>query len=84
MTEETLRPEAQRGLSQAERVLNTFVAPAATFKDILRSASWWLPCVLMIIGSLASGFAVQQKVGFDRVNENPAKKHFPCVLHQLN
>jgi len=65
MTEETLRPEAQRGLSQAERVLNTFVAPAATFKDILRSASWWLPFVLISLATLVVTAAIQQKVGWE-------------------
>lgn len=57
-------------LSEIERVVDTFVAPSKTFTDILRSASWWLPCILMILGSLASAYVVQHQVGFDRVNEN--------------
>ena len=58
------------GLSQLERVVDTFIAPSKTFRDILRNASWWLPFILMVVGSLASGFVVQKQVGFDRVNEN--------------
>ena len=58
------------GLSEIERVVDAFIAPSKTFTDILRKATWWLPCVLMIIGSLVSGFVVQKQVGFDRVNEN--------------
>ena len=38
-------------LSQAERVVDTFVAPRKTFTDIRRSASWWLPFVLMVLSS---------------------------------
>ena len=34
------------GLSQVERVVDTFVAPTKTFKDILRDSSWWLPYLL--------------------------------------
>jgi len=58
------------GLSQIERVVDTFVAPSKTFKDILRSTSWWLPFLLMVIGSLSSAYVVQKQVGFSRVNEN--------------
>jgi hypothetical protein len=58
------------GLSQIERVVDTFVAPSKTFKDILRSASWWLPFLLMVISSVASGYVVDHQVGFDRVYQN--------------
>lgn len=57
------------GLSQAERVMDTFVAPSKTFADILRSTSWWLPLLLMVIFAAASAFAIDQKIGFDRVTE---------------
>ncbi len=58
------------GLSQAERVIDVFVAPSKTFTDILGNTSWWLPLILMVLGSLASAWVVQHQVGFDRVNEN--------------
>jgi hypothetical protein len=61
-------PEAG-GLSQVERVVDTFVTPSKTFRDILRSTSWWLPFVLLVIAAAASAFAVSQKIGFDRVAE---------------
>lgn len=57
-------------LSQIERVVDVFVAPSKTFTDILRNTSWWLPCILMVLGSLASAYVVQKQVGFARVNEN--------------
>lgn len=59
-----------KGLSQVERVVDTFVAPSKTFADILRSSSWWLPFVLLVISSLGTAFVVDRQVGFDRVYEN--------------
>jgi len=53
-----------------ERVVDTFVAPTATFKDILRSTSWWLPFVLLVVSSVATAFVVDRKVGFDQVFDN--------------
>jgi hypothetical protein len=61
-------PES-RGLSEVERVVDTFVAPSKTFHDILRSASWWMPFVLMIVFSLATSYVVDKQVGFERVTE---------------
>jgi hypothetical protein len=61
-------PEA-KGLSQVERVVDTFVAPSKTFTDILRSTSWWLPFLLLALFAAGSAFAVSQKIGFDRVTE---------------
>ncbi len=58
------------GLSQIERVVDTFVAPTKTFTDILRSASWWLPLLLLIISSVATAFVIDKQVGFDRVYAN--------------
>ncbi|MBS1800169.1 MAG: YIP1 family protein [Acidobacteria bacterium] len=62
--------EAGAGLSEVERVVDVFVAPSKTFTDILRSSSWWLPFVLMVIVTAASAFVVERQVGFDRVVEN--------------
>ena len=64
----------ETGLSQVERVVNVFVAPAKTFRDILRSASWWLPFVLLVASSLATAFVVDRKVGFDQVFENQVRQ----------
>lgn len=61
-------PEAS-GLSQVERVVDTFVAPSKTFQDILRSTSWWLPFVLLVVVTMGSTYAIDQKIGFDRVAE---------------
>ena len=57
-------------LNQVERVVDSFVAPGKTFADILRSSSWWLPCLLLMVGALVTGLVVGRQVGFDRVYEN--------------
>jgi len=66
---ETVAVVESAGLSQVERVVDTFIAPGKTFTDILRSTSWWLPFLLAMVFAAASAFAVDQKVGFDRVAE---------------
>ena len=58
------------GLSQVERVVDTFIAPSKTFTDIRRNTSWWLPFVLMVIVTLAVTFVIDRQVGFERVVEN--------------
>jgi hypothetical protein len=67
MSEDVLVADRQKGLSEIERVVDTFVAPTATFEDIRRSASWWLPFVLLLISSVGTAFVVDRKVGFDQV-----------------
>ncbi|MES2392475.1 MAG: YIP1 family protein [Acidobacteriota bacterium] len=62
------------GLSQGERVVDTFLAPSKTFTDILRSSSWWLPLVIMAVFTMASGFAIGKKVGWDAVAEQQMTK----------
>jgi Yip1 domain len=58
------------GLSQVERVVDTFVAPSKTFKDILRSTSWWLPFLLLVLVTAVSSVVVEKQVGWERVAEN--------------
>lgn len=58
------------GLSEVERVVDTFVAPTKTFTDILRNRSWWLPFLLVVIVSLGVTFTIDRQVGFERVVEN--------------
>jgi len=61
-------------LSQVERVVDVFVAPSKTFTDILRSKSWWLPFVIMVIVMMASTFAIDQKVTFEAVAQQQMTK----------
>ena len=64
-----------KGLSQMERVVDTFVAPSATFTDILRSTTWWLPFLLILIITAASAFAIDKKIGFDHVAEHTMQQN---------
>jgi hypothetical protein len=70
MNEGALAADGQSGLSEIERVVDTFIAPKTTFKDILRSTSWWLPFLLLLVSSLATAFVVDKKVGFEQVYDN--------------
>ncbi len=63
-------PAEQPSLSQAERVVDTFVAPSKTFSDIRRSASWWVPWILLAIASWAMVAVVDKKLGVEKVVEN--------------
>lgn len=67
---ETRMGNGEQGLSQMERVVDTFVAPSKTFVDILRSTSWWLPFVLATVMSVVVTVGIDRQVGFDRVVEN--------------
>ncbi|HEY4379587.1 MAG TPA: YIP1 family protein [Acidobacteriaceae bacterium] len=82
MSEEVMLAEGTKGLSQIERVVDLYVAPATTFRDILRSTSWWLPFLLMVVFSAGSTYAIDRQVGFDRVAEN-AVQASPKQTEQL-
>jgi len=58
------------GLSQVERIVDTFIAPSKTFTDIRRSGAWWAPFILMMIVTWAFIFTAGQKVGFEKIAEN--------------
>ncbi len=73
MTDQVLPLEGQP-LSQVERVVDTFIAPSKTFTDILRSTSWWLPFLLLLIVTLASTVTIDKKIGFDRVAEQSVEQ----------
>jgi hypothetical protein len=70
---------APAGLSEIERVVDTFIAPSKTFEDIRRSSSWWMPFLIMLIFSAASAFVIDRQVGFDRAYEN-SLTHLPPFL----
>jgi len=59
------------GLSQWQRVTNTFTAPSKTFEDIQRgNKSWWLPFLIMVLIGYVFFAAVTFKVGWAQVAEN--------------
>ncbi len=70
------------GLSEAQRIINVFVAPSKTFNDIRRKSSWWAPWLLMAVMSYALVATVSAKVGWEQVNENQLKMR-PRQAQQL-
>lgn len=70
------------GLSQVERVVDTYIAPKKTFDDIRRSASWWLPFLIGVVITYAFMFAVQSKVGWDQVVQNNLREN-PKQMEQM-
>jgi hypothetical protein len=70
MSDAVANTEAAKPLSQVERVIDTFIAPTKTFRDILRDPSWWMPWLLGVVLTLGFGLAVQQKIGWDKTYNN--------------
>jgi Yip1 domain len=62
------------GLTQWQRVADTFAAPSKTFEDIRRgNKSWWLPLIIGAIFTYIFFFAVVQKVGMQQVVDNQVR-----------
>jgi hypothetical protein len=57
-------------LSEAARIVDTFIAPSKTFTDLRRNASWWAPFLLMIVISMLFVYTAGQKIGFRKIMEN--------------
>jgi hypothetical protein len=55
------------GLSEPQRLINTFIAPSKTFADVRRNSSWWVPLLLISVFSISFFVMVDKKVGFDQV-----------------
>jgi hypothetical protein len=58
---------SQPALSEVERVVDTFIAPRKTLMDLRRSASWWLPFILLSLFTSASILTMEKKVGWEPV-----------------
>src|SRR4051812_26461169 len=59
------------GLSQWQRVNNTFIAPSKTFEDIKRGhKSWWLPFLIICLTGYILFAAIYSRIGMRTVSEN--------------
>jgi hypothetical protein len=59
------------GLTQWQRVLDTFTAPSKTFEDIKRgNKSWWLPLIVGALFTYALFGAITQKIGIQQAVDN--------------
>jgi len=83
MSSAAVAPPAGEPLSEGARVIDTFVAPSKTFSDLNRSAKWWLPFLIIVIVSYGFIFAVEKKVGWEKVTENSVKMQ-PKRAEQLD
>lgn len=73
MSDTGVQPVAEvgPGLSQWERVADTFTAPSKTFTDIKNGhRSWWVPFVIFAILGYVFFWAVSAKIGMGHVVEN--------------
>src|SRR5262249_17992690 len=55
------------GLSEPQRIIDTFIAPSKTFEDIRRNQSWWVPFLLSAIFATCFLATIDKKVGWDNV-----------------
>jgi len=59
------------GLSQWQRVVNTFTAPSKTFADIKRgNQSWWMPLIIISVVAYLLFAVVTIKIGMQQVVDN--------------
>jgi len=59
------------GLSQWQRVTDTFTAPSKTFEDIRQGkTSWWVPFVIFVVVGYILFAAVALKIGMQQVVDN--------------
>lgn len=76
-------PPESAPLSQAGRITNTFIAPSKTFTDLRRSASWWVPWLLMAIVGLFFVYAMDRQVTFEQIARNEVARN-PKTVEQLD
>ncbi len=73
MSDQAVQPAAEvtPGLTQWQRVSNTFTAPSKTFEDIKRgNRTWWMPYLIMIVIGYIFFAAVTTKIGWTQVAQN--------------
>jgi Yip1 domain len=73
MSDPEVQPVAEQapGLSQLQRVTNTFTAPSKTFEDIKRgNKSWWMPFLIFVVVGYIFFAAVATKIGLQQVVDN--------------
>lgn len=72
----TPAPEvAPQGLSEPQRIINTFIAPSKTMADIRRNASWWAPLVILAAFAILFTYSVDKKIGWEQVMQNEIAKN---------
>jgi len=71
--------EAAPGLSEPQRIVNTFIAPSKTFADIRRNASWWVPWLIGAVLLTSTSLLINKKVDLESmVREQIAARSGPA------
>jgi len=70
------------GLSEPQRLINTFIAPKKTFEDLKRNSSWWVPWLISSICVLAFGIVAVQKIDMRQYVQQQVDKS-PIAQKQL-
>jgi hypothetical protein len=61
-------------LSEAQRIVNVFVAPSKTMADLRRQANWLVPWLLMSIVSISFVFTMEKRIGWDLIVRTQIEK----------
>jgi ABC-type multidrug transport system fused ATPase/permease subunit len=85
MSETAVQSGAQAiGLSQWQRIANTFTAPSKTFEDIKRgNRSWWLPFIITALSFAVFYGGVATKVTWKVVVENEQRNLPEFAKHMM-
>ena len=70
----TAAPTPVAPMSEAARIVNTFIAPSKTFTDLRRSAAWWGPWILISVFSLVFIFSIGKQVTFEQASKNQVER----------
>lgn len=73
MNDQVVQPvtEVSPGLTQWQRVADTFTSPSKTFQDIKRgNKSWWMPFLIMVLIGYMLFAAITIKIGWGQVAAN--------------
>ncbi len=70
------------GLSEAQRLINVFIAPSKTFTDLKRDASWWVPWLISAVFALIFAVVAVQKVDMRQFAQQQIDKS-PMAQRQL-
>jgi hypothetical protein len=77
------QPAASTGLTQWQRVADTFTSPSKTFEDIKRgNRSWWLPLIVLALAGYILFGAVVEKIGIHQTVENQMRMN-PQAQEQM-
>jgi Yip1 domain len=73
----TAGTEPQAQISAFGRLVGVVFSPKATFEDIARKPSWWLPVVALVVLSVLVAFGVNQKMNWrdyvgQQIEKSPA------------